>query len=154
MLPEQVTKAQRLLYSIYCTELSWQPAKNNPSNLKIEDGALVDDYDRQGLSIWYGVFDQKKPNEIVATRRVLHRDSAGCLELARYVIPSELRRLLASNQQVVEMNRSCIKKTIAEPMFGRGCYMRVLNMLLRIISKLFPPRQYLRCRRCTINLFF
>ena len=47
----------------------------------------------------------------MATGRVLHRDSAGCLELARYAIPSELRQLLASNQHVVEINRSCIKKS-------------------------------------------
>ena len=107
----QIKEAQRLLYSIYCTELSWQPTQNNPSNLKIEDGALVDDYDRQELSIWYGVFDQKNPDEIVATGRVLHRDSEGCLELARYAIPSELRRLLESNLEVVEMNRSGIRKT-------------------------------------------
>lgn len=107
----QVREAQRLLYLIYCIELNWEPTSGNPSRLAVEDGALVDDYDRQGLSIWYGVFDRKNPKEIVATGRVLHRDSAGCLELARYAIPNELRRLLAGNQQVVEMNRSGVKKS-------------------------------------------
>ena len=109
--PSHIIAAQRLLYSIYCGELNWQPTLSNPSNLAVEDGALIDDYDRQGLSIWFGIYDQKKPNEIVATGRILHQDSTGCLELARYAIPSKLERLLANNQQVVEMNRSGIKKS-------------------------------------------
>ncbi len=105
----QILAAQKLLHLVYVAELNWQPASNNPSRLKIVADRLIDDYDEHAQ--WYGVYDKDNiDNGIIATGRILDRDNQPRLELERYAIPQQLREQLAQQKNIVEINRSAIKK--------------------------------------------
>ncbi|KAI8803322.1 hypothetical protein BJ742DRAFT_829322 [Cladochytrium replicatum] len=107
-LPPAVDKARRLLFKVYVEEQGWIPGSDNPVNLRIEDGMIVDDYD--AVSVWCIInFDG---DVIGCGRFTLPID--GLLDVERYTsCPDSVRRHIRNNGgpgAFVTFTKLCVDK--------------------------------------------
>lgn len=72
----QVPEAQKLLYNVY----NWKSQPNNPSNVRIEDGRLRDDYET--TTIYFGARDVTTHRLVGVTRLISNINQR--LEISRY----------------------------------------------------------------------
>jgi len=102
---DRVDGCRRLLYEVYYEEGGWDPPQPNASGLRAnhERRRLEDQIDHEAT--WIGVID--RDGRLVATTRIIDRQSSGALEIERYIaLPPDLE-----GAAVIEANRVAVRRS-------------------------------------------
>ena len=98
----ELVEGQTLLYNVYHREQQWTPRPGNPSNLRIENGLLLDDHDESSILIGARA---KHTNELIGVTRVMANDRKP-LEFSGY----DATFRVPEDGVFSELNRVAVKK--------------------------------------------